>query len=84
MKSIILNNKVLDFHYRKNSEFSYVFSVGNIFVGQVFKQDKHNWTAVGKSPSRFNGVSGFGSRYHASVFLLHLENIITTRNIYQG
>lgn len=76
MLSCVYNGKVLDFHYKKLSDRCYNFSIGDIFIGQIFKMRKHNWYAVSwyenARGSRFS-MGGFGSRYHASEYLLKIN-----------
>ena len=72
MYSCIHDGKVLDFHYKKVSDFEQHFYIGDIFVGRVFKIFNY-WTAVGKSGGRMNKVDGFHTRHKASEFLLRLE-----------
>lgn len=73
MYSCIYQGKVLDFHYKqcKIQKFIYNFYIGNIFLGQVFKYGKHNWSSVSfHENSLGKRMSGFGSRYYASEYLL--------------
>src|SRR6185369_6997981 len=75
MLSIVHEDKVLDFHYKqsKSESHMYNFYVGDIFVGQLFKLGKHNWYAVSFYKNYKGGMGGFGSRYHASEFLLKVN-----------
>jgi len=74
--SCIHQGKVLDFHYKqcKIQKFIHVFFIGEILIGQIFKHGKHNWSAVSWHPAApGHRVSGFGSRYHASEYLLEIN-----------
>ena len=75
MHSLVVNGNVLDFKYKKIA-LGYTFYLGDIYVGQIFKMRKHEWSVVGKTPSNLTPVHGFGSRWHASEFLLKLEGFL--------
>ena len=76
MYSVVVDGKVLDMRYKKmEHNHGYVFYVGDIYVGQIFKT-RNRWCAVSSKPS--NGLcplDGFRSRYHASEFLLKFNKI---------
>ena len=75
MLSIIHNGKVLDFCYKVSQKgLSYNFYVGDIFIGQIFKRSKHNWTGISFTDIK-GSMGGFGSRYHASEYLLKLNKL---------
>ena len=74
--SCIYQGKVLDFKYKqcKIQKFIFAFYIGDILIGQIFKHGKHNWTAVSFHPNALGRrVSGFGTRYHASEYLLDIN-----------
>ena len=73
MLSCCYQGQVLDFHYKKFSDKCYNFSIGDIFIGQIFKMRKHNWHAVSFHKNARGAIGGFGSRYHASEYLLKLN-----------
>lgn len=70
MYSCIVDGKVLDYKFVK-TEVCYNFYIGDIFIGQIFKWGKHNWTAI-PFHKNTNGISvyGFGTRLLASDYLL--------------
>ena len=67
----IEDSKVLDWHFKKgNFNDSWFFYVGDIFIGQVFREKRNYFTAVSaKYPVGFP-VQGFRSRHIAAEFLL--------------
>jgi len=74
MYSVIVDDKVLDFKYKKLGEAVSAFYVGDIYVGQVFKMRRY-WSCVSAKPVYINGsniypVDGFKTRFHASEFML--------------
>ena len=71
MYSVVVDGKVLDFHYKKLST-SYAFYIGDILIGQIFKMKRY-WTAVSNKPNDLCLIYGFKSRYYASEFLLKLQ-----------
>jgi len=77
MYSVIVDGKVLDFRYKNmplNS--SYVFYIGDIYVGQIFKI-RNYWAIVPRTPVSSNvPLSGFATRYHASEALLTIEGYL--------
>lgn len=75
MQSIVLNNKVLDFKYKRCASNSYTFHVGDLFIGRVFKLDS-GWSVVGAGSNKLCPVHGFKTRYSASEFLLKLRDLI--------
>ena len=72
MYSIIVDGKVLDFKWKKHTEFSYVFYIGDIAVGQVFRM-RNSWTCVSHTPNKLCPVDGFKTRMYASEFLLKIS-----------
>ena len=74
MLSCCYQGKVSDFKYTKLSlPNGYNFYIGDIFIGQIFKMRKHNWHAVSFHKNARGAIGGFGSRYHASEYLLKLN-----------
>jgi exosome complex RNA-binding protein Csl4 len=69
MLSCIFEGRVLDFKYKKLSEFAYTFRIGDIYVGQVFNMGD-SWSAVSATPNPYGVVDGFKNRYYASEYLL--------------
>jgi hypothetical protein len=77
MHSIIIDNKVLDFKFKKQAHFTdasraYAFYIGDILVGQVFNFSS-GWTAVSKQPHPLCPVVGFKTRLDAAEMLLKLN-----------
>ena len=75
MLSVIHKGRVLDFKYKKLSDYTYSFYIGEILIGQIFKMRKSNWSAViwhdtDENIRKLFPVDGFKSRYHASEFML--------------
>ncbi len=76
MKSVIVDGVVLDFKYKKVDEFTYIFYVGHILVGRLFRFSlKSGWAAVSHKHHDMNGVDGFKTRWKASEYLLKLNKI---------
>ena len=76
MNSIIVNGKVLDFRYTrcKEQKFVYNFFIGDIFIGQLFKMKRNNWSAVSfYRPFPLCPLGGFVNKYYASEFLLKIN-----------
>lgn len=74
MYSIRVDDKFLDFKYKKINDFMYNFYIGDIFIGQVSKMKEKSWAGISwRKPSKICPVFGFRSRYHASEFLLKLN-----------
>jgi len=74
MYSIVIDGQVVDYKFRKRVENnSYIFSIGTIYVGQIFKIGKRSWSVIGKTPNKLCPVDGFRSRLDAAEFLLKLE-----------
>jgi len=74
MYSVIVDDKVLDFKYKKLDELISAFYVGDIYVGQIFKM-RRAWSCVASRSVYINGsniypVDGFKTRLDASQFLL--------------
>ena len=77
MYSVIIDGKVLDFHYKrvKAAPNIHNFYVGDIFIGQVFKM-RHYWSCVSfKKPCDLCPAHGFKNRYWASEFLLRINGL---------
>ena len=73
MLSCCYQGKVLDFHYKKGPlGFEYNFYIDDIFLGQIFRMRKNNWKAISFYKDVRGCQGGFGSRYHASEYLLVL------------
>ena len=73
MYSCCYQGKVLDFHYKKAGiPNAYNFYIGDIFLGQIFKLRKNNWSAVSFYPDKRGHQGGFGCRFYASEYLLVL------------
>jgi len=72
MYSVIHQGKVLDFHFKKMSNYCYNFSVGDIFIGQIFKLRKHSWSGISFHNVR-GSMDGFGCRFYAAQYLLRLN-----------
>lgn len=76
MYSLVYEGKVLDFHYKKQTDSIYAFYVGDILVGQVFRMRRNQWSCVGWKGGKLEGgisiypVDGFKTRFHASDFML--------------
>ena len=65
MYSLVVDNKVQDFKYKKTE-----FYLGDTFIGQIFKLN-NSWSAVPwYKPSKIGVVHGFKTRYHASMYML--------------
>lgn len=76
MISTVLDGKVLDWHFKKQNDFTYTFYIGydedQVLLGQIFKMSPTQWSAVSwvegvKAP--YNNVDGFRSRYYAASYL---------------
>ena len=76
MYSIVLEGKVLDFHFKKAPKVKgmYFFYVGDIRVGSVHKIFNY-WSAVSIHPNTLCPVAGFRTRYHAAEFLLKIAGL---------
>lgn len=73
MFSVVHEGKVLDFHYKKLPQgYIYVFYIGDILIGQIFRHSEHNWHGVSFYKDIRGSMGGFGSRYHASEYLLKI------------
>lgn len=76
MMSCIVDGKVLDFYFKKrvfNGEFhSYVFYIGDIYVGQIFKI-RNTYSVVGKTPNKLSPIDGLATRWQAAELLLKME-----------
>ena len=78
--SCCYEGKVFDFHYKQNKsqKFIYNFYIGDVFIGQLFKLGKHDWSAVPwHEKGRGKSEQGFGSRYQASNYLLKVTGFIS-------
>ena len=75
MYSVVHKGKVLDYHFRKLNEFTYNFSIDDIFIGQVFKLTR-SWTAVSCKPSPFSFMPGFQSRLFAAEYILKIQGYL--------
>lgn len=74
--SLVTDGKILDWKFTKHKlKNMYVFSVGDTYVGQIFKV-RNYWSVVGKTPNQLCPVDGFKTRYKAAEFLLKLEGWI--------
>ena len=79
----ILNNKVLDWRYKKRIQGGYTFYIDDILVGTVSKSSGRDktWTAINhynsdkEQPRRPNMVKGFSSRYYACDYLITLNRL---------
>jgi len=74
MYSVIHNDKVLDFNYKKDSNNNYEFRIADILIG-VIGNTKSGWVAVSYQPQENNMglVYGFKTRLSASEYLLKLQ-----------
>lgn len=70
MLSIVLDGKVLDFRYKKQTDFCTAFYVGDILVGQIFNMGSQGWAAVCSGDCQMRSATGFKTRYAASDFML--------------
>ncbi len=77
--SIVVDKKVLDFRYKKLTDFSYAFYVGDILVGQVFKMKRY-WSCVSHEPHELCPVDGFKLRHYAAEFLIKLNGYYNRRD----
>lgn len=77
--SIIVNGKVLDYHYKKLSAFSYNFYIGNMYMGQVFNMGK-SWSCVAKEPNKLCPIDGFKTRFDACEMILKLNGYRNQRS----
>lgn len=68
--SLVKDGKVLDWRFKRQNEFTTAFYVGDIFVGQVFKMKKGDYSAVCGGECIMRMMSGFGTRYAACHFML--------------
>jgi hypothetical protein len=75
MYSSIVDGKVLDFYFKRQTEGTYAFYLGNIFVGQVFHIGK-SWSCVSqRTHNDLCPVDGFRTRYHAAEMLLRMNKL---------
>jgi len=72
MYSEVEDGKVLDFHYKKISEYEYAFYIGDIYLGLICKMSRNRWSAF-YSLSYDSLVHGFASRHDASEYILQLR-----------
>ena len=72
MQSVVVGKEVLDFHFKRFNDYSYIFNIGSIYVGQVFNIGG-KWSCVSKNPNKIFPVHGFKTRYDAAIFLLRFE-----------
>ena len=75
--SQIVDGKVLDYHFKRlqvfeNGSNHYLFSIGDIPIGQVFRMGKGNWTAVSRHPNPLGCIDGLRSRLDCCTILLKL------------
>jgi len=75
MLSSNVEGQILDWHWEKR-QTDYLFFVGDIYIGQVFKMPRDKWSALHRHPQNVGLVDGFKSRYDASHFLLKFEEKI--------
>lgn len=69
--SVVIDGKVKDFRYVRLQPSWYSFWVGETLVGQVIKTRDKTWTAIASGHKVImRKADGFGSRHHASEFLL--------------
>jgi len=75
--SCIHEGKVLDFHYKRigdiTKNFHYAFYIGDIYVGQIFRMGKGDYSVVGNTPNFLSPINGLNSRFIASELLLKME-----------
>ena len=73
--SICVNGVWEDFHWKKHINDSYMFSLGNIFIGYIFRIRKNSWTCVSAKGGNRNvfPAEGFNSRMSAAFFLLKVD-----------
>jgi|APGre2960657373_1045057.scaffolds.fasta_scaffold287948_1 hypothetical protein len=72
--SVNHKGQVLDFKYTKHQEDCVKFYIGDIFIGLIWKINNRYDTTIwhdvlGEGTLRF--VSGFATRYDASVYMLY-------------
>jgi hypothetical protein len=77
MMSCCYDGKVLDFNWKKRQD-GYLFRIGDILIGEVYRVGNHEWSAHGwgtHHPSETIAplVDGFGSRYHCAAYLLKTQ-----------
>jgi hypothetical protein len=71
--SSIVAGKIQDWSWKRRKTDT-LFYIGETMVGQLFKNRKHEWSAVHRSPSLLDGpVRGFSSRLAASIYLDQVE-----------
>lgn len=86
MYSLNIDGEVRDYKFTrykdKRMDFVWSFRLGEEFIGQIFRHDKHNWCAVTWNnvnndelwgPRR---VDGFGTRLDAANYMLRIRNLI--------
>lgn len=84
MYSVIVDDKVLDFKYKRASKVlikkypilkrRHVFYIGNILIGQIFSSRNRGWSCVSdKEPNPLCPVNGFKTRHDAAEFLLKVN-----------
>lgn len=83
MFSVLWNGEVLDYHYKmiKNMDFFYTFYIGEIFIGQLCRHGKGNWSCSSVNPQGKNWrhifpAMGFKSRMAAAQYLLKFQGYI--------
>ena len=75
MYSVIINGKVLDFKFKRLNDFTYNFSVGDIFLGQIYHIDK-SWSCVSfLASSDLCPINGFRTRFDAAEMLLKINKL---------
>jgi hypothetical protein len=79
MLSIVHEDEVLDFKYKKQSNREYTFYIGDILIGTLFKRSKNRWCAVSHHPNAKGHEDGFGSRYLASEYLLRINGFLDSQ-----
>ena len=77
MYSVVVDDKVLDIHYKRHTEYSYLVYLGNMFIGQIFHPSK-GWDLVSANSTEIGSIStisGFRTRYDATEMLLRLNKL---------
>ena len=86
MRSVNYNGEWLDWKFTQNKKLKsvYNFYIGDMFIGQIFRLSKHNWSPISfykndeltEIDKILNSVNGFSSRINAAIYLLKINKLI--------
>ena len=77
MLSAIVDGKVLDYKYKKIQENHYVFNIGDICIGEIFKMRSGWGVVVTYKPSISVGVVyGFKTRTNAAQYMIQCTELL--------